>query len=90
MHLFRRKDKLKHTPTAPTQEAKGSSALEKSLATINDESVSRSIEDYKKPLIPNQSLSTGASCVYSPTHHLLSDAASILRHCDGLAKGELP
>ena len=56
---------------------------------IDYESTSRLIEDNKKSLIPFESSRTGDSCIYSPTHHLLSDAASILRR-DGLVKGELP
>ena len=62
---------------------------EEPTTNINYESASRLIEDNKKDLIPFDSSRTGDSCIYSPTHHLLSDAASILR-CDGLVKGELP
>ena len=56
---------------------------------FNYESTSRIIDDNEKSLIPFKTSRTGASCIYSPTHHLLSDAASILRR-DGLVKGELP
>ena len=62
---------------------------EEPSTNINYESTSRLIEDNEKNLIPFETSRTGDSCIYSPTHHLLSDAASILRR-DGLVKGELP
>ena len=87
-YLLCSKRSLKYATPVCTTISQQKQLYEDGNSFAHYESTSRFIEDNEKTVILSQELSSsrGVSPIYSPTYHLLANAASILRH-DGLEKG---
>ena len=86
--LFCSKRSLTSATPDCTKISQHSQLYEDANSFTHYESTSKFIKDNENTVVPSEKLSSsgGVSPIYSPTYHLLSNAASILRH-DGLDKG---